>query len=98
MLEFHMLSNGTHREFRRAAVEEANGLLKSKIQLPFSMVGSVGNTSQLPKLDCALDQSPQGRASHPRSRCCITNGCSIEDRFHGPHITEKLFPSLVIEE
>ena len=31
MFEFHMLSNGTHREFRGTAVEEANGLLKSRM-------------------------------------------------------------------
>jgi len=61
------------------------------MELPFSMVGRMGNTSYLPKLDCALDESSQGRASHPRSLCCFTEGSSIQDRFHGSQIAQKMF-------
>ena len=55
-----MLSNGTHREFRRTAVEEANGLLKSRMHLPFSMVGGVRNTGHLPKLERCVGPADPG--------------------------------------
>src|SRR5258707_898 len=93
-----MLSNGTHREFRRTAVEEANGLLKGWMQLPFPTVGGLRNTGQLPKLYRALDEPSQGRASHTRSRCCFADGRSVQDRFHSSHIAQKMFPLLFIEE
>src|SRR5215510_3958014 len=93
-----MLSNGTHREFRRTAVEEANDLLKSRMHLPFSMVGGVRNTGQLSKRYCALYQPSQSRTSHPRRLCCFTEGRSIVHCFHSSHIPEKMFPLLFIEE
>src|SRR5260370_35849608 len=92
-----MLSNGTHREFRRTAVEEANGLLKGWMQLPFPTVGGLRNTGQLPKLYRALDEPSQGRASHTRSRCGFTDCRSVQDRFHRSQIAQKMFPLLFIE-
>src|SRR6266516_7992983 len=93
-----MLSDSSHGEFGRAAVEEANGLLKGWMQLPFPTVGGLRNTGQLPELYRALDEPSQGRTSHTRSRCCFTDCRSVQDRFHSSHMAQKLFPLLFIEE
>ncbi len=57
----------------------------------------MGNTSNLSKRDRALDQSTQGRASHPRSLCGFLLRCSIENGFHRVQIAKKDFPLLLIE-
>src|SRR2546426_286402 len=92
-----MLSDSLNREFGGTAVEEANRLLKGWMELPFSMVGRMGNTSNLSKRDRALDQSTQGRAPHPRSLCCFTLSCSIQNGFYCVQIAKKAFPLLLIE-
>src|SRR5713226_9688088 len=84
-----MLSDSLNREFGGTAVEEANRLLKGWMELPFSMVGRMGNTSNLSKRDRALDQSTQGRAPHPRSLCCFTLSCSIQNGFYCVQLRRK---------
>src|SRR6266849_7158897 len=93
-----MLSNRLDRECGGTAVEEANRLLKGWMQFPCSLVGRMGNTGSLSKLDGALDESSQSRASHPLSRCCFTNGCAMQDRFHGSQIAQKMCALLCIKE
>ena len=67
------------------------------MELPFSMVGRMGNTSNLSKRDRALDQSTQGRAPHPRSLCCFPLSCSIQNGFYGVQVAKKAFPLLLSE-
>jgi hypothetical protein len=67
------------------------------MELPFSMVGRMGNTGNLSKRDRALDQSTQGRAPHPRSLCCFPLSRSIQNGFHCVQIAKKDFPLLLIE-
>ncbi len=92
-----MLRDSLNREFGGTAVEEANRLLKGWMELPFSMVGRMGNTGNLAKRDRALDQSTQGRAPHPRSLCSFLLSCSIQNGFHRVQIAKKDFPLLLIE-
>ena len=77
-----MFSNGLDRQFGRAAVKEANRLLKGWMDFPFSMVGRTRNTGHLSKLDRTLDQAAQGRASHTGSRSRFTQSRSVLDCFH----------------
>src|SRR5215472_12433456 len=98
MLEFDMLSNGTYREFRWAAVQEANSLLKSRMHVSFSMVRGVRNTGQLSKFDGTVDESAQSRASHTRSLGRFTQGRSVQDCFHRSQIAQKMVPLLFIKE
>jgi hypothetical protein len=57
----------------------------------------VRNTGHLSKLDRALDEPAQGRTPHTHSRSCFTEGRSVQDRFHCPHIAQKMVPLLFIE-
>ena len=75
-----MFSDGLDRQFGRAAVQEANCLLKGWMDFPFSMVGRTRNAGQLSKLDCTLDKAAQGRASHTGSR--FTESHSVLDCFY----------------
>src|SRR6266702_380817 len=97
MLEFDVLNNGTHREFRWAAVQKTNSLLKSRMHFSFSMVCGVWNTGQLSKCDRALHEPPERCTPHPFSGSSITDGCSIENRFHGSQIAQKLSSLLFIK-
>jgi hypothetical protein len=93
-----MFSDGLDRQFGRAAVQEANRLLKGWMEFPFSMVGRTRNTGHLSKLDRALEQAAQGRAPHTSRRCRFTDSRSIPDRFHRMHIAQKAFSLLFIQE
>src|SRR5438309_1022919 len=92
-----MLGDGLNGEFGGAAVEEANRLLKGRMELPRPMVGRVGNTGHLSKRDRALDQPTQGRAPHPRRLCCFPVSCTIQNGFYRVEIAKKKLPLLLIK-
>src|SRR5947209_10515328 len=93
-----MLSNGTHREFRWAAVQEANSLLKSRMHVSFSMVRGVRDAGQLSKFDGTVDESAQSRASHTCRCRRFTEGYSVQDCFHRSQIAQKVLPLLFIQQ
>ena len=73
-------------------------MLKGWMQFPCSVVGRMGDTGHLSKLDSPLYEPSQSRASHTGGGGGFTDGRSVQDRFHGPQIAQKMCSLLFLKE